>query len=149
MVFESIPEGFDPHFHLVTCYIEHDGKFLMVQRNDDKVEGGKWGFPGGKVEKGESESEALARELKEELNLDVLPEKLRYLKKVFVKFPDYDFEGTMFLLRLDAPHAVVLSEDEHQAYEWVTFEEALTMDLIRYNDQYLRIMVEEAEKLHA
>jgi 8-oxo-dGTP diphosphatase len=146
MVFESIPEGFNPVFHLVTCYIEHGGKFLAVQRNNDKREGGKWGVPGGKVEQDETEAEALARELDEEIALKVLPDKLRYLKKVFVRFPDVDFEATMFSLKLDVPHDVILGTDEHQAYQWVTLDEALKMDLIRHNEQYLKIMVEEAAK---
>lgn len=48
-----------------------DGKILIAQRSADKHQGGKWEFPGGKVEKGESRRSALVRELNEELGIEI------------------------------------------------------------------------------
>ena len=48
-----------------------DGKFLLAQRPANKVYAGYWEFPGGKIEDGESAERALARELHEELGVDV------------------------------------------------------------------------------
>jgi len=48
-----------------------DGAFLLAQRPAGKVYEGYWEFPGGKVEAGEQPSAALARELREELGVDV------------------------------------------------------------------------------
>ncbi len=48
-----------------------DGSFLLAQRPLGKVYAGYWEFPGGKVEAGESAPQALARELHEELGIDV------------------------------------------------------------------------------
>jgi 8-oxo-dGTP diphosphatase len=48
-----------------------DGSFLLAQRPAGKVYAGWWEFPGGKVEAGESTERALARELHEELGIDV------------------------------------------------------------------------------
>jgi 8-oxo-dGTP diphosphatase len=48
-----------------------DGSFLLAQRPEGKVYAGWWEFPGGKVETGEPVEVALARELHEELGLDV------------------------------------------------------------------------------
>lgn len=47
------------------------GKVLIAKRPDDKHQGGKWEFPGGKVEAGESILQALTRELDEELSIQV------------------------------------------------------------------------------
>lgn len=47
------------------------GEVLIALRDKNKHQGGLWEFPGGKVEAGESISDALSRELKEELNLYV------------------------------------------------------------------------------
>jgi 8-oxo-dGTP diphosphatase len=48
-----------------------DGAFLLAQRPAGKVYAGWWEFPGGKVDEGESADAALARELHEELGIDV------------------------------------------------------------------------------
>jgi 8-oxo-dGTP diphosphatase len=48
-----------------------DGAFLLAQRPAGKVYAGWWEFPGGKVEAGEPPAEALARELHEELGIEV------------------------------------------------------------------------------
>jgi 8-oxo-dGTP diphosphatase len=48
-----------------------DGSFLLAQRPPGKVYAGWWEFPGGKVEAGEAPERALARELHEELGIDV------------------------------------------------------------------------------
>jgi 8-oxo-dGTP diphosphatase len=50
-----------------------DGQWLMHQRPLGKMHGGLWEFPGGKIEGAEIPSEALARELSEELGIAVLP----------------------------------------------------------------------------
>ncbi len=49
-----------------------DGSFLLAQRPAGKVYAGWWEFPGGKIEAGEAAAEALARELREELGIEVL-----------------------------------------------------------------------------
>jgi len=48
-----------------------DGSFLLAQRPAGKVYAGYWEFPGGKIEPGEEPARALARELHEELGIDV------------------------------------------------------------------------------
>jgi 8-oxo-dGTP diphosphatase len=48
-----------------------DGRFLLAQRPPAKVYAGYWEFPGGKVEAGEPAERALARELHEELGIEV------------------------------------------------------------------------------
>ena len=60
----------------VTCgVIEKAGKYLIVQRGADTSHAFKWEFPGGKVDPGETEAACMARELKEELDIDVLVEE--------------------------------------------------------------------------
>ena len=51
--------------------VDRDGRVLLAQRPEGKNMAGLWEFPGGKVEEGERPEEALIRELKEELTIDV------------------------------------------------------------------------------
>jgi len=55
----------------VGVLVQADGRFLLAQRPAGKPYEGYWEFPGGKLEPGESVEAALARELHEELGLDV------------------------------------------------------------------------------
>jgi 8-oxo-dGTP diphosphatase len=57
--------------HVVGAAIVRDGRCLAAQRGPDMRLPGKWEFPGGKVEDGEDPRSALAREVREELGLEI------------------------------------------------------------------------------
>jgi 8-oxo-dGTP diphosphatase len=59
------------HVRVVAAEIEQDGRYLITQRNPHAVLPLLWEFPGGKVEPGETDEQALARELMEELGVEV------------------------------------------------------------------------------
>ncbi|WP_251795780.1 MULTISPECIES: NUDIX domain-containing protein [unclassified Arenibacter] len=57
---------------IVTCaIIESENQVLVVQRSENMKLPLKWEFPGGKIEKGESEQDCLIREIREELNIEI------------------------------------------------------------------------------
>lgn len=55
-----------------------DGEILIAERRQDQFMGGFWELPGGKIETGESNEASLARELKEELNVDICAPSLMH-----------------------------------------------------------------------
>lgn len=65
------------------------GRVLITQRPQQKALGGLWEFPGGKVERGEAPESALARELKEELDLTVEPDALDPFAFASHAYPDF------------------------------------------------------------
>jgi 8-oxo-dGTP diphosphatase len=69
--------------------IDADGRVLITQRPQHKQLGGLWEFPGGKVELGEAPETALARELKEELDLTVEPDALDPFAFASHAYPDF------------------------------------------------------------
>lgn len=63
-----------------------DGRILIARRGETQHQGGLWEFPGGKVEDGEAVDTALARELREELDIEVTT--ARPLIKIKHDYPD-------------------------------------------------------------
>lgn len=61
-----------PRLHIVLGLIHHDGSYLVARRPMGVAEGGRWELPGGKREAGEDDRRALARELQEELGVELL-----------------------------------------------------------------------------
>ena len=59
----------------VIAVIVRDARFLVIQRSQTVAAPGAYCFPGGGIEVGESEEQALVRELQEELSLVVQPKK--------------------------------------------------------------------------
>lgn len=62
-------------------------QFLMTTRPPGKVYAGYWEFPGGKLEAGETVQQALARELQEELGLQVVPRHVEPWRELLVDYP--------------------------------------------------------------
>lgn len=72
------------NIQVVAAIIVQDDQVLIAQRPKDKHKGGYWEFPGGKIEEGESAEQALAREIFEEINIQIK------LPKMFHRL-DFDY----------------------------------------------------------
>ena len=72
------------------------GRVLIAERPAGKHMAGRWEFPGGKVAPGESEKDALVRELKEELGIVVM--SARHLMRLTHRYPDRDVELSMWVV---------------------------------------------------
>lgn len=55
---------------VVAAIIERNGHILLAQRDNSRDQAGLWEFPGGKIEQGETQPQALQRELSEELGIE-------------------------------------------------------------------------------
>jgi 8-oxo-dGTP diphosphatase len=64
-------EGPRPRFRVVVAEIEADGRFLITQRRPEARLPLLWEFPGGRVEVGETDGEALARVLRDRLGVEI------------------------------------------------------------------------------
>lgn len=60
-----------PHIRVVAAVIAREGKYLITQRRPNAVLPLLWEFPGGKVERGESDETALSREIRHRLGVEV------------------------------------------------------------------------------
>ena len=69
MIYKTKPDNFSPRFEIVSCFVESDGKILLLHRQYHKPQGNTWGVPAGKVDKDEDIFQAIAREIAEEAGL--------------------------------------------------------------------------------
>lgn len=111
--------------HVVGAILVQDGKILCAQRSKDKSLPLKWEFPGGKLETGESVYDALRREIREELLVDVdLAENIFYEDR-----HSYDF-ATIHLTTIFATikDQQVPVRTEHEDLRWLLPTELKTLD---------------------
>ena len=111
---------------VVCALIERDGRVLLAQRPADKHLGGKWEFPGGKVEPGESPPAALVREIREELRCDI--RVIRALPACVHAYPNVRIELIPFICEL-SPGSPPPVSHEHAAIAWVQPGQLLAHDL--------------------
>lgn len=130
MIFKKKPAGFNKRFDIVGCFVEHNGKFLLLRRNSHKSSGNKWGLPAGKMDAGESIVQAVLREMKEETDLRVPEKSVAHFDSLYVRDGNFDIEWHMFSTRLDMLPTVKINSKEHSEYCWTTPSEALQMELI-------------------
>lgn len=112
-----------PKIKTVGCFLEYEGRFLILHRRPEKHQGGKWGLPAGRIEKGETEMNAVIREVREETDFLIPLEKLKFLQKIVFDFPEKINEFFVYRVSLESKIKVILEPLEHQAYSWVTGKE--------------------------
>ena len=95
-----------------------NNKILIAQRNLKKSQGGLWEFPGGKIESNETKEEAIVREIKEELNMDIKCDS--YFDEKIYEYPDKT-------IRLIALNCTMINDKydvlEHEQVKWISLDE--------------------------
>ena len=130
MMSKAKPVGFNKRFDIVGCFVENDGKFLLLRRHPHKASGDKWGLPAGKMDPGEEKKQAVLREVEEETGLKLPEPQVGYFDSLYVRDGDFDIEWHMFSIKLDSLPKVKTNSHEHSEFTWVTPIEALQMNLI-------------------
>ena len=109
---------------VVCAVIIKENKILIAQRSEKMKLPLKWEFPGGKLETEENEEEAIIREIKEELNIEIRPSK-----KISSHIHDYG----SFKIKLIAYLCTFISGEihllEHKDVKFVSLELLTEYDL--------------------
>lgn len=125
---------------VVAAIIIKDNKILCTQRNVNKLSyiSCKFEFPGGKVEAGESEEEALTREIQEELDMEIQP----FEKYITVDHTYPDFRIIMHCYKC-LTTSKSLNLKEHLSYQWLTAPELEKLDWAAADISIVNKLVEE------
>jgi 8-oxo-dGTP diphosphatase len=110
---------------VVAAIIIHEGKILCVQRGPAKYDyiSGKWEFPGGKVEEGETKKAAIVREIKEELHMDITVDT--FFTTVQHSYSDFHLTMHSFLCSCATKE---LTLTEHTDFKWLSKHELTALD---------------------
>jgi len=103
-------------FVVACALVDEDRRVLIAQRPEGKALAGLWEFPGGKLEPGERPEEALIRELREELGVDVKEACLAPLTFASYAYPAFHLLMPLYICRR---WEGIVSPREGQALKWV------------------------------
>ena len=102
--------------------IDENGKVLCAQRGYGPLIG-KWEFPGGKIESGETDREALKREIKEELDIDI--EVYDLIDESYNEYKNYNVNLKVYKCKKVSGE---IHDTEHQALKWLSSDELEDID---------------------
>ncbi len=126
--------------HFVGAVIMHEGKVFAAQRGYGAMKDG-WEFPGGKIEAGESEQQAVVREIREEL--DTVVEPLRCIGIVDYDYPDFHLHMPCWLCVIKEGSLHLL---EHENARWLNAEELDDVDWLSADRMILENVRQELLK---
>ena len=107
---------------VVAAIIIHENKIFATQRGYGEFKDG-WEFPGGKIEPGETPQDALVREIKEELDIEI--EVKDFLETVEYDYPEFHLSMDCFFCSIRSGELVL---KEHEAAKWLTVETLDSVD---------------------
>ena len=131
---------------VVAALITEGERFMICKRPAHKARGGLWEFAGGKVEPGESPGQALRRECREELGIEIEPKGL--FAKVRHEYPDLTIDLYLFAARiaLGVPKPV-----EHTEIRWITAGEMAEYEFCPADEELLKLIASGRiiERMHS
>ena len=126
---------------VVAAIIVKGKKVFATQRGYGEFKDG-WEFPGGKIEQGESPEEALIREIREELDVDIRVGRL--LETVEYDYPNFHLTMHCFICELLSEEIVLkehedakwLEEDELDSVDWLPADVSLIDKIFAVKQDY-------------
>jgi 8-oxo-dGTP diphosphatase len=115
---------------------EGDRRVLIAERPAGKHMAGRWEFPGGKVGPGESEFEALRRELREELGISM--DAARHCLTLAHAYDDRTVELSMWIVERYRGEACEL---DGQRLKWVPVEQLQAEDILEADRPFIEALV--------
>lgn len=126
---------------VAAAIIIHDNQIFATQRGYGEFKDG-WEFPGGKIEEGETPQEALAREIKEELDTEIEVED--FLETVEYDYPEFHLSMDCFFCTIKSGELVL---KEHEAAKWLTAETLDSVDWLPADQALVQSIKKHMEEI--
>ncbi len=114
-----------------------NGEILLAQRKEDDYPPLKWEFPGGKIEKDENYFDALKREIEEEFEIKIVPEKLIAIVNYY--YEDRDLKIKFFVVSAKSENDKILHLHAHNEFKWLSIQDVKKLDLADADREILKI----------
>lgn len=122
--------------------LNEENQVLIAKRPEHKPLGLKWEFPGGKVEENESLEACIIREIKEELNLDIIP--MDYIGEENFDYDHSNVTLHLYTGRIINPNDMLLNE--HIEAKWVNVDELSIFDFPAIDLPFIKKLKSHMEK---
>ena len=131
------------HLEVVAAIIKYNDLILCMQRPVGKFDyvSLKFEFPGGKVEPGETNSQALMRELREEMAMKTDITEDDYFMSVTHTYPDFEITMHSFICPVDSQEFI---RKEHVDHKWLPVEKLDTLDWAPADQPIVRELMKRA-----
>ena len=126
---------------VAAALFDDGGRVLIAQRPAGKALAGRWEFPGGKVTAGESERDALRRELREELGIEIIA--ARPFMRLSHAYEDRDVELSLWIVERFAGKPRSL---DAQALKWVLPAQLPGEDILEADRPFIAALLERAQR---
>jgi 8-oxo-dGTP diphosphatase len=122
--------------HVAVGVIIRERHYFLTKRLDNAHQGGKWEFPGGKVEKDETVAQALHRELQEEIAIDILS-----CYPLIAISHDYGDKKVLLDVYVVDNFQQEPIAQEGQKSGWFTLDELVNLDFPKANEAIIEKLV--------
>lgn len=120
--------------NVVAAVIENGGKYFATQRGYGEFKDW-WEFPGGKIEPGETPEEALCREIREELEVEIAID--HHITTVDYDYPSFHLHMACYLCHVATGHLFLV---EAEAARWLADDELDTVDWLPADRKVVEII---------
>ena len=125
-----------PHYRVVIGFIWNGGKLLINKRPTDKMLGGMWEFPGGKLKEGENPKLGLAREIMEEFNINV---------KIDQPLDRFTHSYSHFSIDIEGYNCKYVSgkivQEANMPYRWIKPKELASLPFPRASEKFFEKLI--------
>ena len=125
---------------VAAAIIIHNNRIFATQRGYGEFKDG-WEFPGGKIEPGETSREALVREIKEELDIEI---EVKDFLETVEYYPEFHLSMDCFFCTIKSGELVL---KEHEAAKWLTAETLDSVDWLPADQALVQSIKKHMEEI--